>query len=167
MVLRSGITSSNCNVSCDIKTQWLCGGATVWKQEILRSFPHKEVSTKWAIGEDLLFSYPVGKVYPLYVCASAHVRHEHSFDYVKTMPHRFHGRTQTLWLFYFVESNPELSFGFFLWALMLRSFTKCFIGVFRFDKSMMEFGFGQIESAAKIIYARVTGRKASSLCADN
>jgi hypothetical protein len=50
---------------------------------------------------------------------------------------------------------------------MLRSFAKCFTGILRFDKNLIEFGFGQIEGAVKVIHARVTGRKASSLCSDN
>jgi glycosyltransferase involved in cell wall biosynthesis len=114
-VLRSGMCTSNCQVTDDWRVEWVCGGATVWRAEVLRQFPQRVLPSKWAIAEDIAYSYPVGQQLPLYVSSRAQVRHEHVFDYRVNRPHRFHGYTQTLWLFYFVESNRGLSRAAFLW----------------------------------------------------
>lgn len=148
-VLRSGMTTSNCHVSHNVRTQWLCGGATVWRQQTLKEFPYQGISSRWAIAEDVVYSYPIGKKFPLYVCANAKVRHEHEMDYVSKMQHRFHGRTQTLWMFYFVESNKDLSRIFFLWTLLARIIAKCTIGIFTLQFKHFEFALGQIEGGIK------------------
>lgn len=166
-VLRSGMTTPNSPVQSDLRSQWLCGGATTWKQNILKEHRHNEISTKWAIGEDLLFSYPIGKMYPLYVCADARVRHEHQMDYVSKMRHRFHGRTQTLWLFYFVESNRDLSFVLFLWTLSLRILGRVTMGIITFNKDHLEFALGQIEAAGKGFKAFISGRGIQSILSED
>lgn len=148
-VLRSGMTTPNSPVDGDIKSQWLCGGATIWRKAILYEFKHNEISSRWAIGEDLIFSYPIGKKYPLHVCAKAKVRHEHEMDYVPNKRHRFHGCVQTLWLIYFVESNGDLSRSLFLWTLLLRITGKLLIGILTFRVAHLEFAFGQIEGTIK------------------
>jgi glycosyltransferase involved in cell wall biosynthesis len=165
-VLRSGMTTPNSPVQSDLRSQWLCGGATTWKQGILKEHLHGEISSKWAIGEDLLFSYPIGKLYPLYVCADARVRHEHQMDYVSKMKHRFHGRTQTLWLFYFIKSNRDLSFVLFLWTLSLRILGRVAMGIVTFNKDHLEFSLGQIEAAAKGCKALVSGRGIQSILSE-
>lgn len=166
-VLKSGMTSSNCNVSKDVKVQWLCGGATIWKQEILKKFLHREISSRWAIAEDLIFSYPVGKKYPLYVCADAKCRHEHQIDYVSKAKHRFHGYTQTIWLFYFVESNKELSRFLFLWILLVKIMGRFATGIFTLRNAPIEFAAGQVQGAVKGLTSLIWGRDISIILIDN
>lgn len=142
-VLRSGITTANTHVSKDLRAQWLCGGATVWRQSILKAFSHIEFQSRWAISEDLIFSYPVGKKFPLYVCSTARVRHEHDFDYVAIRKYRFHGYTQTIWLAYFVATNKDLSKTLFLYTLLMRMFGKLLIGLLTNSPDQIEFFMGQ------------------------
>jgi hypothetical protein len=158
-VLRSGATTANTSVERDVRVQWLCGGATVWQLDVLRRFTHADVPARWAIGEDLIFSYPVGRERPLYVCAAARVRHEHVFDYAVNTPYRFHGRTRTLWLFYFIESNRELSRLAFLWMMTLTTLGKFALGAATLRGSLIQFALGQIEgvSAGVIALARGEG----------
>jgi len=115
-VLVSGFTSAACPAEHDLRCQWLCGGATVWRLEILKQYPHHEVRSRWAIAEDVIFSYPIGRCMPLYVCATACVRHEHEPDFDKNKPYRFHGKSRALWVLYFVKSNRELSLLVYLWT---------------------------------------------------
>jgi len=133
-VLRSGLTTSNVNVDKNIKAQWLCGGATIWKKEILSQYKHKDIITKWAIAEDLIFSFPIGKLHPLYVCAGAHVRHEHVNDYVAAKHEKYLGYNQTIWLYYFVSKNKELSSPLFFYTLLVRMLGKLLQGLIKIDK---------------------------------
>jgi glycosyltransferase involved in cell wall biosynthesis len=142
-VLRSGYHVSIENVPRDVKTEWLCGGATVWKQGILREHSNTEISSRWAIGEDLIFSYPLGKEFPLYVCAEAKVRHEHIYDHKVKKRHRYYGRTAFLWRLFFVESHAELSRRlYFLMASGEMAF-RLVIGLLFFQKQQIQFALGQ------------------------
>lgn len=166
-ILRSGMTTSNTHVTTDLRTQWLCGGATIWKREILERYSHKEIASKWAIAEDLIFSYPIGKKYPFYVCANARARHEHEFDYGSTKKNWFHGFTQTIMKFYFVESNKDLSRTFFLWTLLVRIVGKFVVGAFTLRIDLIEFAVGQVQGAVKGLTALIRGRDISTILTDN
>lgn len=156
-VLRSGATTSNCSVPNDVRVQWLCGGATVWKLDVLREHPHREISGRWAIAEDLIFSYPIGRQCPLYVCAGARVVHEHVFDYAtKSLP-RFHGRTRTLWLFYFVEANRDLSRAAYLWWMALTTLGRIAVGIATLNAEQLQFARGQVEGVVAGLRALMRG----------
>jgi len=145
-VLRSGATTSNSHVDHDIRTQWLCGGASVWRLEILMAFRHQEVASRWAIAEDLLFSYPIGKRYPLYVCAAAAVRHEHQADYVATASDRFHGFARTIWLLHFVRANSDLSTVAFAWMQTGAVAGRLLSGLVTLNRRHVQFAIGQFQA---------------------
>lgn len=146
-VLCSGYNISIEDVSTDLKTQWLCGGATVWRQEILKKYSNKEISSRWATCEDVIFSYPIGKRFSLYVCADAKVRHEHIYDHKTKMKYRYYGRTVILWRFFFVESHVELSRMFFLLMASAEIAFRLIIGMLLFRKRYFQYAMGQIEGA--------------------
>jgi glycosyltransferase involved in cell wall biosynthesis len=164
-VLRSGLATSNYPALKDLRTQWLCGGATVWRREILQKHSHQEISSRWAIAEDLIFSYPIGKIYPLYICAGAQVRHEHAMDYVSKRKHRYHGRVQTLWIYYFVTHNEGLSAVLFFWTTLVRIIGKIFSGLLMRQADKLEFAFGQCEGAWDIMKSILGGRNMASTIA--
>ena len=60
-VLLSGISTSISGLDDNIRSQWLTGGTSVWRKDVLVNNRHKEINTKWAITEDLIFSYPYRK----------------------------------------------------------------------------------------------------------
>jgi len=162
-VLRSGCNTPIFSVANDLRTQWLCGGATVWKQEILKKFINVERYAHWAIAEDLIFSYPIGKHYPLYVCAAAKVRHEHVFDHNIKMKYKYYGRTETLWRFYFVESNKELSRTVYLWSQFTTIIARLIMGISLFQIRHIQFAIGQIEGVILGVTALFRRRSLSSL----
>lgn len=157
-VTRSGYNVATTPAKIDLRTQWLCGGATVWRAEILKAFPHREINSRWAICEDLLFSYPIGKKFPLYVCADAKVRHEHVYDHTVKMKYRYYGRTVTLWRFYFVECHPEFSRMFFLWMIFGQIVAKIFSGILLFRMKDLHYAIGQIEGVLKGLHTMLNGK---------
>jgi len=74
-VLRSGFASSIMPQGTDMETEWLYGGATVWRRGVIESYPYDE----WFVGtgymEDIDFSYTVGARYRLFVVARARLAH--------------------------------------------------------------------------------------------
>ena len=156
-VLASGMCTSNCQVSKDWRVEWVCGGATVWRVDVLRAFPQRVLPAKWAIAEDIAYSYPVGRELPLYVCAAARVRHVHVFDYRVERPHRFHGYTQTLWLFHFVESNESLSRAAFLWMTLGMASGRLLAGLLGGQPQHLHFALGQFAALRRGVGALVRG----------
>lgn len=109
-VISSGYTTSLVNINSDIKTNWLNGGATVWRQNILVEGIHKKnMDSSWAPCEDLMFSYPISKKFDLWVCKSAEVIHDDKvvFPNIKSAIQR--GRLLSQWTLEFVNQNRELS----------------------------------------------------------
>ncbi len=144
-VLRSGFNVTIANVQEDLRAQWLCGGATVWKSEILRKFLNKEINSRWAASEDLVFSYPIGKKFPLYVCANARVRHEHVNDHKAVNKYKYYGRTFTLWQLSFIEQHPELSRLYFFWMITGQILGRLISGSFQHQKSQIYTAIGLME----------------------
>lgn len=122
-ILSSGIATSICNITNNIKTEWLNGGATLWRRDILLKNIHtRNVNVQWAPFEDLMYSYSVGKIYPLYVCAKARVLHDDvivtSLDFSANY---FRGKMLGLWHCYFVESHKNLHFSAAIIAIVFSS----------------------------------------------
>lgn len=76
-VSAAGVNSSLSSVRRDLRTEWLPGGATSWRFDIVQAASHKPIDVRWAAAEDLMFSYPIGRKSPLLVAHDARVRHLH------------------------------------------------------------------------------------------
>jgi glycosyltransferase involved in cell wall biosynthesis len=74
-VLSSGFSTSITPQPHNVKTEWLYGGATVWRRPVIAKFQYDE----WYIGhgylEDLDFSYRVSREYELWLVADARLWH--------------------------------------------------------------------------------------------
>jgi glycosyltransferase involved in cell wall biosynthesis len=109
-VLKSGFNTTISNVSEDIRVEWLNGGSTVWRQDVLMNNPHKVLDVKWAVGEDLIFSYPLGKQHPLFICSCAKVEIEEMI--IGSQPKEFYfnrGKSSYILGLYFILQNKDLS----------------------------------------------------------
>jgi len=162
-ILPSGYNVPISPTKKNIKTQWLCGGATVWKKSILEEHINNEVQSRWAICEDIIFSYPLSKKYPLYVCSDAKVRHEHVYDHNAKVDHKYYGRTATLWRLHFVELNQTLSKKLFFYMIFVQIFIRlCTAGVF-FKKSEFDYACGQISALNMAIKVFIKKKKIISV----
>lgn len=156
-VLISGITSDYHGTTENMRTEWLCGGATTWRLEILRQFPHASIKVRWAIGEDLIYSYPIGRRHPLYVCASARVRHEHVYDYSVKRSSYYHGLIQTLMRYRLIIQNRELSWGLFAYSVLSISIGKLLVGLLLFRPAHIRFALGQLHGLVGGTFALARG----------
>ena len=157
------MTSAVTHAKSDVRVQWLPGGATVWRSDVLLERPYAEVSSRWAITEDLLFSYPVGKERPLFVCSRAHILHKHENDYGHAHPQRYHGWTQTVWMYHFVSLMEDLSRVRFLWSLLVRMVGKAGRALRHLDTGDLGFIRGQVMALYSILVAEISGEPTSVL----
>lgn len=117
-VLKSGYNTPVVGLEEDIRSQWLIGGATCWRRDILRDFKNQEIPSRWAITEDLMFSYPVHKAgEALFVCASARGAHIDDTPTETFGAGWFRGNSAVLWRYMFVTAHAELSLWMFFWMV--------------------------------------------------
>lgn len=110
LVLKSGRVTSLVNATHNQQVSWALGGATIYKTAIVRAHKHREIYAKRAVAEDLIYSYPIGLKYPIYLCADAKVRHEAVRDHVpQGNLIRYYAYSEILWILYFVSQHKELS----------------------------------------------------------
>jgi GT2 family glycosyltransferase len=74
-MLPSGFPSTIGFQANDIDSDWLSGGATVWRREIINNFGYDEWFLGMGFMEDVDFSYSVRKKYRLMVIAGARLAH--------------------------------------------------------------------------------------------
>lgn len=74
-VLPSGSTSILGHQAADIETDWLCGGATIWKREVIDRYPYDEWFQGTGYLEDVDYSFNVRGQYRLALVANARLAH--------------------------------------------------------------------------------------------
>lgn len=152
-ILKSGFNTSLASVGQNLKVEWVPGGATVWRKDILINHRHLSTYSKWASCEDLIFSFPIGKKFPLYICAESKVRHEHVYGSTSALSERFYGKTETIWRYYFVATNPDLSVAGFFWGMFCLVFGRLCMSILTLQKRHFEFALGQVMGLKKCFLA--------------
>ncbi len=126
-VLRSGFATPVIPVLKNTYTEWLCGGATVWKREILEDSKYDEKLGGSSYVEDIDFSFRAAKHYRLVVIQGAKVQHfPPPFNPRKSYSM---GRMNVHHHYHFVKKNPELSVPLFCWAIIGESIILLFASV--------------------------------------
>jgi hypothetical protein len=144
-VLSSGHAVSYLQEKEVIETQWL-NGLSMWRVRFARHYGKNLPSTPYAACEDLIFSYPLSKVGTLlYVpeARAAFQSHEKSkFDSIEVL------RAASLWRYYFVTHNNELSFKWFYFSQIPRSI----FAIRKTKDGKTRLFFGLITLNLKILY---------------
>jgi len=133
-IMSSGVATSLTNVDNDINTEWLNGGGTVWRQDILTETKRQEIRSSWAVYEDVIFSYPIGKKNKLFICAASKIN-------IEDIPQKgrnykgsyFIGKSIALWRLYFVIQNHELSVYSYYIAVLFESMVSAIKAIIRID----------------------------------
>ena len=74
-VAPSGLVHELGEVRENLETDWLCGGATVWRREVIESYSYDNWFQGTGFMEDVDYSYGVRERYRLFVVATARVAH--------------------------------------------------------------------------------------------
>ena len=114
-VLKSGYNTPFGYHKSNTVFEWLPGGTTAWRRDVLDTYSISDISSKWAICEDLIFSYPVGKNEPLFLCNEAKVKDIDDVINLGFFKCVERGKSIVLWRLYFVTLNPDLSVFHFYW----------------------------------------------------
>lgn len=74
-VAPSGLVYELCEVRENLETDWLCGGATVWRREVIENYCYDNWFQGTGFMEDVDYSYGVRERYRLFVVAAARLAH--------------------------------------------------------------------------------------------
>lgn len=114
-VLPSGFASSISPRGETLATDWLYGGATLWRRAVFETYHYDE----WYVGhgylEDLDYSHRVAQDYELYVVADAHCWHWPSP--IRMAQNEILGVQQILNRVYFFRKIGRFNRAAFLWAM--------------------------------------------------
>ena len=148
-VLHSGFVSAEIPLTRDIKTEWLCGGATVWRRDILSRFHFDEWYAGWAYQEDIDFSYTVSKNHDLYFIVDSKVYHNPPpYNKIKNVSL---GKMAVMNRYYFVKKHPELSVFLFYWSTIGLAFINILTSLRDFDLGGFRSARGNISALISIV----------------
>ena len=87
-------------------------GATAWSRDIIEKHQHPiNFPTRWAVCEDLIYSYPLGRKYRLMVAADANAYHNETYSKMSFRQGIFYGVSGAIMRYHFVRQNPDLKSG--------------------------------------------------------
>lgn len=127
-LLPSGFNTNMCNVKESMDTDWVFGGATLWRKDVLTQYLRNDWYGSYAFTEDVEISQKVRKHYPLAICAEAKI-HDMcaTAGYLKTFDF---GKKQVLIRIEFARRTEGLSPYLATWACVgqsLESFVRIFV----------------------------------------
>lgn len=150
-----GSVNSNIGVTENRYTKWLCGGATIWRKEVLDSYKFDEWFKNYALWEDVDFSYRVSKDFRLAVVASAPVHHWHINTESPTKARRL-GDLEIVDRFYFVSKHRgELSISAALWASINMVIRNAYVGLRERNPYYLNRITGNILAIARCLSGRI------------
>lgn len=142
VVLRSGANPIVSPVLKDTYTEWLSGGATVWRRQVLEEFNYDEWFAGGAYVEDIDFSFTVAKKYKLVVLQGARLQHlpppydtRRCYSLGKTLVKQRH---------HLVRKHAELSVPLFYWSTVGRAGSLILMGVLGRNAGNILTAFGNI-----------------------
>ncbi len=152
-ILKSGAATGLSPLSENIYTQWLCGGATIWKRSIFRDFSYDEWFKGYAYFEDVDFSYSVSRKHKLAVVSTARVLHlppplkpQRVSSYIKA-----HAVQQ----YYFVRKHHELSMPRFYWSITGSIVLNTLVGIRRLRAESFSSVGGYLSGLYEIIFSKI------------
>jgi glycosyltransferase involved in cell wall biosynthesis len=156
-VLTSGYNTPMAGLRENLRSQWLIGGATAWRKDILLAHLNRPIPSRWAITEDLMFSYGLHKKgLALYGCADARVQHVDDTIAETFKVGQFRGNNATLWRYLFVAENAELSKARFFWMMIGQTAVRLALGLTG-KPWHLGYAAGHLKGMALSLYALVSG----------
>lgn len=153
-VLASGFPTTICDVGINLDTDWLYGGATVWRRSVIESFPYDE----WFVGtgfmEDVDYSFTVRSRYRL--CVVANAKLAHYSRPVRSDRQHLLGVWQIVNRMYIVRKHRDrgLSAIAAVWATLGLILLNSGVALIKADKNYLKRAIGNISGLATVISGR-------------
>jgi len=148
-ILRSGYTTILSPVLKDTYTEWLCGGATVWRREVVEEFKYDEWFEGLGACDDADFSIVVAQKYKLIVQYAARVQH---FPPPLNSKRCYSlGKIGVISRHHFVRKHAQLSIPLFFWATLGEILGNTLYGVWKHRLCNIILASGNIAGLTEVI----------------
>jgi glycosyltransferase involved in cell wall biosynthesis len=139
----SGCASAFRNRSENQKVQWLSGGVSFWKKQVLDEFKFDEWFDGIGYLEDVDFSYRVSRKYPLYLAGKATCTHESH----PIAPHKLYqyGIWQLTSWWYFVNKTKDFPKLVVLWSMLGLLINNAAMGLLKPHTSRLKSALGNLK----------------------
>jgi glycosyltransferase involved in cell wall biosynthesis len=155
VVLKSGFNTV-VNPEKDItETEWLCGGATLWRRDVFEKNSYDEWYKGSAYFEDLDFSYQISRTRKLYVIREAKVEHNPP-PLIPKKGMRL-GEMIMTYRFYFVKKNFGSIPFLYYWSSLGSIVTNLFSWIKKRNPYYFYFAIGNVIGAFKILFGKIEG----------
>lgn len=153
-LLPSGVNVKYWPIERTTEVEWLAGGATVWRREIVEKVPHDEWFTGYGHMDDADFSIAVGEQWRLFVVADARLAH-YERPLAEGRDFAF-GVYDTVTRYYLVKKHPErFSVPRFLWATTGKLLGRTWAGL-RGDARSRQRARGYLRGLLKVLRGDLT-----------
>jgi glycosyltransferase involved in cell wall biosynthesis len=152
-MLPSGWPSQIPAISQTVETDWLFGGATMWRREVIDTFDYDEWFVGHGYGEDVDFSFRVSRSWRLFVVANARVLH-------MTRPIRLSsqytlGRQQVINRYYFIRKSGCFPRAAVAWAMFGQFIGNISASLIRLDSAGLRRFLGNVCGLSEVLRGRV------------
>ena len=114
-----GYASPFCPANTTHDVEWLIGGATVWRRDIIETYRHPlSFQTRWAVCEDLIFSYPLRHEFRLMVVHNAIMQHNETYARMSFRQGMFYGISGVIMRYHFNRLHKNLNMFAFIWMTL-------------------------------------------------
>ena len=152
-VLRSGSNIGYDVLTENIYTQWLSGGATIWRRKVFAEFKYDEWYKGHFYFEDVDFSFTVAKRYKLAVIQSARV--DHLPPPVKPQKLTAFIKTHVIQQYYFVKKHKELSLPLFYWSILGNIIISVLVGLKRLRPASFVEAGGYVLGLTEVVTGKI------------
>jgi Predicted glycosyltransferases len=152
-VLRSGFNTGVYPLEQNTYSEWLCGGATVWKKDILDKYEFDEWYKGWAYYEDVEFSHRVARNYKLVVLSDARLEHNPPPYNIKR--NYILGKMAVINRYHFVKKNTDLSVSLYYWSLIGEITINIMQSIWERNLGGFRLAFGNISGLIDIVTGKL------------
>lgn len=118
-VSRGGYAAPFCPANTTHEVEWVFGGATIWRRDIIDTYHHPlSFQTRWAVCEDLIFSYPLQQDFRLMVVHEAIMQHNETYTRMTFKQGVFYGVSSVIMRYHFNRMHNNLSMLAFIWMTL-------------------------------------------------
>jgi len=115
-VSRAGYAAPFSPALKDREVSWLLGGATAWSRTVLEEHQHPlSFPTRWAVCEDLMFSYPLHPDYRMLVVSDVECFHNETYASMSFRQGIFYGVSSAIMRYHFIRQHAEMKTWAWLW----------------------------------------------------
>lgn len=162
-VSEAGYAAPFCPADQDREVSWLLGGATAWSRSVLEKYRHPlSFPMRWAVCEDLMFSYPLHLEYRMLIISDIVCFHNETYNEMSFRQGIFYGLSGAIMRYHFIRQHRMLKTTAWLWMTVAVVFGNLLAGL-RGSPRHLGLFVGGLEGIARACLCSLSGGDSENL----